>query len=90
MTTPEAQIQEHPHSHVVHITVNRKPVTVSSREVTGLQIKEAAIDQEVTIELDFQLSEELGHHRSRIVGDSDAVHVHDGSEFLAVAPDDNS
>ena len=90
MSTTNEQVREKPHAHVVHITVNRKSVTVPDHEITGLQIKEAAIDQGVQIEIDFQLSEELGHHQSRIVGDDDLVHVHEGSAFLAVAPDDNS
>jgi len=90
MTTTAQQIGDQPPAHPVEITVNRKPVTVPDHEVIGLAIKEAAIAQGVKIEPDFQLSEELGHHQTRIIGDSDLVHVHQGSTFVAVGPDDNS
>lgn len=44
----------------------------------------------VPIRDDFQLSEEIGERRTRVVGDDDVVTVHDGTRFVAVAPDDNS
>jgi hypothetical protein len=43
----------------------------------------------VAIGLEFQLSVKHGN-RADVVGDSDTVKVHQGEEFLAVAPDDNS
>lgn len=73
----------------VQIRVNDMQVTVA-REVTGLQIKEAAISAGVPIQLDFVLSVELGHGKTKIVTDSESITVHQGSEFVAVAPDDNS
>ena len=82
MTTPPSQM--------VTITVNEAPVDILGPQVTGLQIKEAAISQGVPIELTFVLSEELPHHRTRIVGDADVVTVNQTSRFLAIANDDNS
>ena len=82
MTTPPSQM--------VTITVNEAPVDILGPQVTGLQIKEAAISQGVPIELTFVLSEELPHHRTRIVGDADVVTVNPTSRFLANANDDNS
>ena len=82
MTTPPSQM--------VTITVNEAPVDILGPQVTGLQIKEAAISQGVPIELTFVLSEELPHHRTRIVGDADVVTVNPTSRFLAIANDDNS
>jgi hypothetical protein len=90
MNQPVQSEGEKRRAHPVEIRVNRKPVVVSQHEVTGLQIKEAAIAQGVKIQLSFQLSEELGHHQTRIVGDAETVHVHEGSRFLAVHGDDNS
>ena len=77
------------HTDLVQIRVNEMPVTVP-REVTGLQIKQAAIAAGVPIQLDFVLSLELGHGKTKIVTDTESVTVHQGSEFVAVAPDDNS
>ena len=87
-TAPTA-VPEHHHS-PVDIKVNHKPVVVPKHEVTGLEVKQAAIAQGVKIELSFQLSEELAHHQTRIVGNDDLVRVHEGSKFLAVHGDDNS
>src|SRR4030095_9980740 len=75
--------------HVVEISVNRKPVSVEGPRRTGREIKQAAIEQGVKIESNFVLSEVIGAHKTRVVGDDDEVTVHPGSEFVAVAPDDN-
>ncbi len=87
--TPQ-QTERTQHHRTVEISVNRHQVTVSKLRQTGLGIKQAAIDQGVPIELGFQLSEQLGPHQTRIVGDTDEVAVHKGSVFFAVAGDDNS
>jgi hypothetical protein len=76
-------------AHGVRVTVNRQPVDLRGREVTGLVVKEAAIAQGVEIKLGFQLS--VKHNdRYLVIGDTDTITVHEGEEFLAVAPDDNS
>jgi len=74
----------------VHIHVNERPVILGTHEATGLVIKETAIAQHVPIQSDFVLSEELGGHRSKVVGDEDKIDVKEGSRFLAIPPDDNS
>lgn len=74
----------------VEVEVNNQPVRLPRHRVTGLEIKEAAIAQKVQIDLGFQLFEELGEGRERQVGDDDEVTVRDGTEFTAIAPDDNS
>ena len=74
----------------ITITVNEHPVQVTERELTGREIKQAAIDQGVNIGLDFVLYVHLGQHRTRIVGDDEPVRVHPGSRFEALANDDNS
>lgn len=73
---------------VVH--VNEQPVRLADRRVSGLEIKQAAIDQGVEIELDFILVEELKHAETRVVGDDDVVTVTNRSRFSANADDDNS
>lgn len=72
------------------ITVNNKDVPVVGHDHTGLQIKQAAIKAGVRIELDFVLSEELSHGRSRIIGDDQRIHVEAGACFEAIPNDDHS
>lgn len=76
--------------HTVEIIVNRTTVDVPDREVTGLEIKQAAIAQGVDIQLTFQLSvrEHGGHFQ--VIGDTDPVQVHRDQHFLCVDRDDNS
>jgi hypothetical protein len=74
---------------LIVIHVNEHPVRVMHR-VTGLAIKQAAIDQGVPIQVDFVLSEELADRKTKIIGDSDLIEVNEHSRFVAVAPDDNS
>ena len=86
----KVQVERDKRPRLIEISVNRKPVKVAGPKQTGLTIKQAAIEQGVKIEVTFQLSELLGGHQTKIVGDSDPVTVHKGSAFLAVAGDDNS
>lgn len=78
------------HTETVTIHVNELPVELTQRHVTGLTIKQAAITQRVPIQLDFVLSEELGDHRTRTIGDQEHVTVTTHSRFLAIPNDDNS
>jgi Multiubiquitin len=74
---------------LVVIHVNERPVRII-RRVTGLGIKQAAIEQGVPIQIDFVLSQELADRRTKIIGDGDLIEVNEHSRFVAVAPDDNS
>ncbi|KWF15277.1 hypothetical protein WL82_28980 [Burkholderia ubonensis] len=74
----------------MHIRVNEKSVTVRAHELTGLQIKQAAIDAGIAIQLDFVLAEERPDGTSRIIGDAEVVKLHSGMEFSAIRDDDNS
>jgi hypothetical protein len=78
-----------PHQ-LVEIVVNNRPVRIKGPTATGLQIKEAAVAQGVKIELSFQLSEKLGDHKTKVIGDAETVTLHEGAVFVAVADDDNS
>lgn len=86
----DAVAKAQPHPREIDIKVNRKAVVILGPDVTGLQIKEAAIAAALPIELSFQLSERLPNRETRIIGDNEVVKVHEGSEFVAVAGDDNS
>ena len=70
------------------ISVNGKPVSVVGPLSTGLEIKEAAIEQGVAIELDFVLARSLPEGKQSIVGDDDKVDVAEFKTFIAVAADD--
>ena len=72
------------------IHVNHKEVKIDGPRASGLEIKKAAIEQGVVIQLDFQLAMLDAEGKQQIVGDNDIVEVSDKSEFFATASDDNS
>jgi len=74
----------------VTIEVNGKDVVVDDREVTGADIKAAAIAQGVQIQASFVLQQELPNGSSKVIGDTDLVRVHPHMSFTAIAADDNS
>jgi Multiubiquitin len=85
----------HGHDHInpqatVHVTVNGKPVVLTKRHMTGLEIKRAAITQHVAIEITFMLQEELPNGHQKIIGDNDSVEVGNHDRFTAIPNDDNS
>ena len=84
------ELVEHHHHGPFQIKVNNKEVVLHSSDQTGLKIKQAAIAAGVRIQLDFVLSEELPHGRSRIVGDDQRLHVEPGACFEAIPNDDHS
>lgn len=71
------------------ITVNKKKVPVTEHKMTGLEIKQAAIDAHVEIEPSFQLAE-IKEKKRKIIGDNEAIHVDENSRFVATSGDDNS
>jgi len=82
--------EHHQEHHVVDIVVNNRPVRVEGPKATGLHIKESAIEQGLTIELSFQLSEKIGEHKTKVIDNNDTVTLHEGAVFVAIADDDNS
>ena len=78
------------HRDRVKIMVNKQAVRLDDDDVTGLMIKQAAIEQGVAIQLDFVLSLHLRDGGTRIIGDADRIEVDERSRFTAVAGDDNS
>jgi hypothetical protein len=80
---------EHRPSSPIPVTINNQTVQLPEREMTGLEIKQAAAEQGLPIDTGFQLSVKHGP-RYDVIGDTDTVRIHRNLEFLAVPPDDNS
>ena len=72
----------------VKVTVNNHKVKIHS-PATGQEIKQAAIDAGVPIELDFFLEEEKGDEAVSIEDDQ-KIDLHDGDKFTAADGDDSS
>lgn len=89
-TVTEVKEHQKKDDRTIEITVNYKTVRMTEREVTGLEIKTAAIDQGVNIRPDFVLFEEKGAAKRKVIGDAEVVKIHHGSKFEAIPHDDNS
>ena len=74
----------------VTIEVNDHKVEIPAGPATGLEIKEAAIKQEVNIQLNFVLQVQLPNGSSKVIGDNDKVALTEHLAFTAIAADDNS
>ena len=74
----------------VTIEVNEHKVEMPTGPATGLEIKEAAIKQDVNIQANFVLQVQLPNGSSRVIGDEDKVPLTEHLAFTAIAPDDNS
>ena len=74
----------------VTIEVNDHKVDMPAGPATGLEIKQAAIKQDVHIELNFVLQMQLPNGSSKVIGDDDKVQLTELLTFTAIAPDDNS
>ena len=74
----------------VTIEVNTHKVKMPAGPASGLEIKEAAIDQRVKIDVTFVLQLQLPNGSAKVIGDDDKVPLSDHLAFTAIAPDDNS
>lgn len=74
----------------IRIEVNGNEVNVPERDMTGAEIKAAAIEQGVNIQPNFVLQLELPNGTSKVIADTEKVKVHNHMSFTAIAPDDNS
>lgn len=77
-------------SREIEILVNEQPVALAGHRHTGLEIKQAAISQGVSISLDFVLSIERGPRQTAIIEDNELVTITRHSRFVAIPDDDNS
>ena len=87
---PGQSHHEMAHEHLIEVLVNFKAVRLTERRLTGLAIKQAAIDQGVKIQEDFVLFELLAHDRRELIRDNETIEVRPGERFEAVPGDDNS
>jgi hypothetical protein len=84
--TDSDRSQAHEKPKQVTVSVNGTPVTVP-KEVTGEELKQAAIDVGVPVQLDFVLYRKKGTNYEP-VADEKRITVHKGEEFRCVASDD--
>ena len=89
MTAKDA-VAEDVYLKTVTIEVNDHKVEMPAGPAAGLEIKEAAIKQEVNIQLNFVLQVQLPNGSSKVVGDNDKVALTEHLAFTAIAADDNS
>jgi hypothetical protein len=91
----ERDLRDHPQpppKHEHRVELNYHPLTLRGERLTGLQIKEQAIEAGIpNIQLNFHLTvERTGNDAEHTIGDDEEWTVHDGDCFTAVKPDDNS
>jgi len=80
----DGEKQDHK-NHIVTVLVNEHPVNLLGHAATGLEIKTAAIEQGIPIELKFVLEEELPDGTRRVVGDHEPVTLRENQRFTAQA-----
>lgn len=75
---------------VVEIEVNDHKIKMHEGPASGLEIKQAAVDQGVSIQTSFVLQLHLPNGSSKVIGDTDKIQLSDHLAFTAIAADDNS
>jgi hypothetical protein len=77
-------VGKHGHkNHLITVLVNDQEVKLLGHQETGREIKTAAIEQGVNIQLDFVLEEILGDGSQRVVADEQKVRLENGLRFVA-------
>jgi hypothetical protein len=86
MEPDELAAERHPHEpKLIEIRVNDHRVEILGKSATGHEIKVAAIEQGVKIELNFDLVEDLPDGEHRPIGDHERVQLHEHMRFTAHA-----
>jgi hypothetical protein len=67
----------------ITVTVNERPITFTKHKVTGLEIKQTAIQQGLAIQEDFVLFEVKGNSPLKQIGDCETIALHEGQKFCA-------
>lgn len=88
-STPNAELMARKPKNIT-VTINERPVTFTKHKATGLEIKQTAIQQGITIQEDFVLFEIRGNSPLKQIGDCETIVLHENQKFCATAPDDNS
>ncbi|HJQ46902.1 MAG TPA: hypothetical protein VJ870_11355 [Amycolatopsis sp.] len=91
----EHDLRDHPQpppKHEHRVEMNYHPLTLRGKQLTGLRIKEQAIEAGIpNIQPNFHLTvERAGHDAEHTIRDDEEWTVHDRDCFTAVKPDDNS
>ena len=73
------------HLKTITIEVNDHKVKMPAGPATGLEIKQAAVKQDVNIQLNFVLQVQLPNGSSKVVGDDDKVALTEHLAFTAIA-----
>ena len=79
-----------PRDQKINVFVNEKSVFLEDEKQTGLSIKKAAIEQGVSIGLDFVLSIERDGGKTELIGNEQYITINQDERFLAIPNDDNS
>ena len=74
----------------VEVEVNGNKVEMLEGPASGLEIKQAAIEQGVGIKENFVLQQEMPNGTGKVIGDDDKVVIREHLSFTAIEPDDNS
>jgi len=74
----------------IEIEVNSKKIQMPEGLASGLEIKQAAIGQGVSITVKFVLQQEMPNGTDKVIGDDDKIEIRAHMSFTAIAPDDNS
>src|ERR1039458_6856295 len=86
----KAGSETHEHkNHLVTVSVNEHPVKLLGRTATGAEIKTAAIEQGVNIQLNFMLEEQLSDGTCRVVHDQEHVQLREELRFIAREPENH-
>src|SRR5262245_28971439 len=72
-----------PRDRIVTVSVNDRPVNLLGHKATGRDIKVAAIEQGVPIELDFVLEEDLPGGGRQTIADHEQMQLSEGLRFTA-------
>lgn len=89
-TVDDAAIREKKKPKTVTVVFNRKKIEMPKGKLSGLEIKNHAIQAGLPIQPTYVLFEIKQRGRRVLIGDTDIVAVREGTEFAAVADDDNS
>lgn len=74
----------------VQVIFNKTTIELPEGKLTGLEIKQHAINLGVRIQLNYVLFLLKNKNHRQVIGDTDPVTIREGREFAAVTDDDNS